>query len=267
MQSSQPNIRVAFSGSGFLAGIHAGAASAILDSGYNIVEVAGTSGGSIVAAAVACGLKKQDLYHLSVESDMSELLEFTPVDILTKGVYCDGKNLYNWLDNAFSKKTLSQTSMKCTILATDVANGASFVFGTNETPSVPLALACRASSAVPFVYEPVMYDGKFLTDGGMINNLPVDKLAVDSTSSRIGIDVGGQSTYATSPIWTYAGSLIHIMLNANESTLLNMEKATGAKIVSVSPGDVNFLDTHMTIAQKDALFKAGYSETIKALQK
>ena len=46
-------VRLAFSGSGFLAPIHAGAACAFLDAGVQIVEVAGTSGGSIAAALIA----------------------------------------------------------------------------------------------------------------------------------------------------------------------------------------------------------------------
>ena len=46
------NVRVAFSGSGFLAPIHAGAVCGMLDSEKSILEVAGTSGGSIAAALV-----------------------------------------------------------------------------------------------------------------------------------------------------------------------------------------------------------------------
>ena len=59
-------IRLAFSGSGYLAGIHAGAACAVLDYGYDIVEVAGTSGGSICAAAVAVGMKQDGLKALAM---------------------------------------------------------------------------------------------------------------------------------------------------------------------------------------------------------
>jgi len=47
-------------------------------------------------------------------------------------------------------------------------------FGTVDAPHVSLAAAVAASSAVPFVYEPVPIDGRWYLDGGVASGTSVD---------------------------------------------------------------------------------------------
>lgn len=259
-------IRIAFSGSGFLGGIHAGAVCAVLDSGYTILEVAGTSGGSIVAAAVASGASANALFDLAVNSDMSRLLTFDPWNLLRTGTTCDGNALFAWLMQNTNQTLFRDSPIDIKIIATDVAAGAPFLFDKKATPDLPLALACRASSAVPFVYAPVNIRGKLLADGGMVNNIPVDWLTADGPVSaggvlRIGIDVDEPTVYATSPIWSYAKSLVKLLLSANETTQIHLAASTGAAVIKVSAGNADFLDTSMPRAAREQLFDAGYART------
>ena len=258
-------MRLAFSGSGFLGGIHAGAACAAIDSGYQIAEVAGTSGGSIVAAALASGASPDDLFFLACRSDMTSLLTFNPLDMLSTGAYCNGKALFAWLMANTKGKTFVQAAMPCTIVASDVGAGAPFVFSALDTPDLPLALACRASSAVPFVYAPVNLRGKVLADGGMTNNIPVSLLKNDGLplslggDLRVGIDVDEPATFATSPLWAYAGTLVKLLLRSNEETQIHLAANTGAAIIKVPSGAASFLDTSMTVSARECLFDSGYT--------
>ena len=52
-----------------------------------------------------------------------------------------------------------------------------------------LALALRASMAIPGAYKPVLIDGKTLVDGGMVNNLPVDVVKAMGADIVIAIDL------------------------------------------------------------------------------
>ena len=257
-------VRLAFSGSGFLAGIHAGAASALLDAGYEIVEVAGTSGGSICAAALALGFDSKALYQLSVCSDMSGLLDCGLFTFLRSGALDSGSALLAWLENNVTKGTcLKDAKIPIQILATDVRAKTSFTFSRDETPDVPLALACRASSAVPLVYAPVIYQGRFLADGGMVANIPVDRLFADGTP-RIGVDVADSGESKTSPLTAYLGTLIHLLLAANEDTEIHLAANTGAKVIRV-PTQENPLDTGLSQTAKNALYHAGYVAMTKII--
>src|SRR4029079_7245019 len=59
-------------------------------------------------------------------------------------------------------------------VASDIENKKTIVFRKGD-----LGQAVRASSAFPFYFKPVMYEGKILYDGGMYNNFPADVMLMD----------------------------------------------------------------------------------------
>ncbi len=60
------------------------------------------------------------------------------------------------------------------IVAYDVADRQRVPFGTEAAPEVSLADAVMASSAVPFMYEPVQIDGRWYADGGLASGTSAD---------------------------------------------------------------------------------------------
>ena len=63
------------------------------------------------------------------------------------------------------------------------------IFNKDLTPSVEIALACRASASIPVIFEPVQIevDGKKqkFVDGGVYDNLPTDYFDMDLTGEFI----------------------------------------------------------------------------------
>jgi NTE family protein len=257
-------VRVALSGSGFLAGIHVGAVAALVDSGYTIVEIAGTSGGSIVAAAVALGLDKDALYKLAVDTDFAPLLHGGPMEYLSSAGWDNGVSLEDYLDSILGGKTLKEACMPVQILATDVHAKGVYTFSPTATPDVKMSLACRASCAVPFIYAPVIFGGVYLADGGMCSNIPVDRLVVDK-ALRVGVSVEHDDAALTSPPWSYARTLISLLLSANASTEMHLAEATGARIIKVASRE-DPLDVRMLRDVKLVLYQAGYQATLEALE-
>ena len=78
-------IRLALSGSGFLAPIHAGAICALLDKNIEIVEVAGTSGGAFTACSVATMWNQEDLLKMALEDTPDNIMSYQPSAILKQG--------------------------------------------------------------------------------------------------------------------------------------------------------------------------------------
>jgi predicted acylesterase/phospholipase RssA len=91
-------IRVALSGSGFRLGAHLGALQAIADAGYEVIELAGTSGGSIVASLYASGMPLDVLKELCMTLDWSPMMSFSPWALLTKQSFCSGNALLQFLE-------------------------------------------------------------------------------------------------------------------------------------------------------------------------
>lgn len=251
---------LAFSGSGFLAPLHAGAACAVMDTDCPIVETAGTSGGSIIAAAIATGMTQDELKRLAVDSSFKGLMNFGWFKVFKTRSYCDGSRLMGFLSDTFNDVQMKDLMLPCHIVATHFEGGKSFVFNQQNTPEVPVALACRASSAVPFIYAPIKYDGKTLVDGGVINNIPVSKLKLDGI--RLGVDIDEASMYSAKSLVSFSLSLIGMLLSANEDSHEALARMTGAKILGV-PAKEWFLDTDITIDQKQEMFQSGY-DTMKS---
>jgi NTE family protein len=70
-------IRVALSGSGYRLSAHLGALQAIADSGYDVVEYASTSGGSIVSACLASGMTLSQMREMCMSLDWSKYMSFS----------------------------------------------------------------------------------------------------------------------------------------------------------------------------------------------
>ncbi len=252
--------RLAFSGSGFLAPLHAGAACAVMDTDCPIVETAGTSGGSIIAAAVALGMTQADLKKLAIDTSFKGLLNFDWFGAIKNRSFCNGNRLLSFLEDTFDGACMKDMMLPCHIVSTHVEKGASFVFTHEATPTAPVALACRASSAVPFIYAPVKYEGRTLVDGGVINNIPVDKLKPEDI--RLGVDIDEADSYSAKSLVAFASSLIGMMLSANENSHEAVARMTGGKIIGI-PAKEWFLDTDLSTEQKEEMFQTGY-DTMKS---
>jgi len=77
-------------------------------------------------------------------------------------------------------------------ISANLANGRTF-----EHRRGPLALALRASVAIPGVMPPVLHGNDILVDGATINNMPVDLMQRHAPGLVIASDVGADRTQRT----------------------------------------------------------------------
>lgn len=164
---------VAFSGSGLLFPIHMGAWRAFLEkSGItHLSGVSGTSGGSIVAALIACGHTIERMEHILSRYDLASMIEFN-FGALFKMSFCDGKKVDKALYDIFGNTTLGQTQVPLYVTASDVNAGEGVVFSSETHPDLPIRTAVRASLSIPFVFTPVQHENKVLVDGMLFSSTP-----------------------------------------------------------------------------------------------
>lgn len=260
-------IRVALSGSGFKFPAHVGALHAIRDAGFAPVEYAGTSGGSIVAALAASGMDLDAMKTLTLTRDWSDMLTFSPLSALAGEGYCSGNALLDWMNKQTRGLPFEELGVPLTIMSSDASTESGFEFSRKTTGSTPIAFAARCSACIPLVYAAVPFQGAVLQDGGLVNNIPVDKLAVDGIP-RLGI----QLVSKTAPISNGAASLIDLLerdlnmvLSANENTHVDLDEHEGAHFAFVETGYAGGLDRNMSRVIRQRLFDDGYAATRKAL--
>jgi NTE family protein len=261
-------IRLALSGSGFLAPVHAGAICAFLDKGIQIIEVAGTSGGSIAASLLACGMTSIQIKNAALRELPRGIDSYNLISVLLlrwrQGLN-KGTILKTWLRRLLMNTSLGTAKIPITIMATDIDNGVSFKFNAKETSNVLLSDACRASASVPIIYVPAEVRGIKFTDGGMCCNIPVDQLVQDNIP-RFGIEVmDGTPAGSTKMFEGLLKQCLSTMLASNEANLTAWAEQTGTTIIPVDATPYGFLNASLTLTQKTELFQRGYDAVIKCL--
>ncbi|HVE83799.1 MAG TPA: patatin-like phospholipase family protein [Myxococcales bacterium] len=180
----------------------------MLELGVVPTSVSGTSAGSIGAALIAAG------------ADPKRVAQFMTDPRLQQNM--NNANAYQTLDSVLRDitgikdrpVTFADLKMPLQIAATtfsdtqppagrdDLTQAANrrFIFSQETTPNTPVALAVRASMAIPLVYDPVrMVDpttGRemHLYDGGILDNLPTD--TAPAGQPVVGLSLWDQGTLA-----------------------------------------------------------------------
>ena len=119
-------------------------------------------------------------------------------------------------------------------VATDMQSGEMVVLDRGD-----LALAMRASMAVPGVFSPVSMDGRILGDGGLTRNVPVDIARQTCADVVIAVAVPNPTPTAEdlrSPL-TMMSRTLDVLIGANERQQLDTLGPDDVKIV-IDMGDI-----------------------------
>lgn len=261
-------IRLALSGSGTKAPAHGGALQAVLDAGYTIPQISGTSGGSLVAALYACGMPMADIKHLLLTMDWSDLMDGSLLSVLSGRGYSTGNALLEFMEDETDGRTFSGLAVDLIIVASDVSAEMPYIFSKSATPDIPVALAARASASIPLYFQPVVIGPAVLCDGGLVSNCPVDRLTVDAIP-RLGVELIGKDA-PLSPgdvgVLSIAPHLVDLMIQSTEDAHITIAQQTGARIAQVECGYAGSLDKHMPLATRQRLFDDGYASVRDALK-
>ncbi|MCF7795724.1 patatin-like phospholipase family protein [Patescibacteria group bacterium] len=141
---------------------HIGVLKALKEKNIKITEISGTSIGAIIGA----------VYCSDPQIDFNKILgELNLLKILTKLEFSDKKtveNLIKFLKTFIKADNFSDLKIPLSFNATDINTGEEIIFKDG-----PLFPALISSMAIPGIFPPVEIDGKYLSDGGILDNTPI----------------------------------------------------------------------------------------------
>ncbi|MGB7303386.1 MAG: patatin-like phospholipase family protein [Burkholderiaceae bacterium] len=175
-------------GSGGAKGLtHIGVIRCLIDQGFSIRSVAGSSMGALIGGIYAA--EKLDVYADWVKalerSDVVRLLDWS----FGGGGLFKGERIISELKVLIGDRNIEQLPVRFTAVATDLSvpgPGREVWFNHG-----PLFDAIRASMAVPTIFTPVAINGRLLVDGAVINPVPVAPTLSDQTDLIIAVDLNG----------------------------------------------------------------------------
>lgn len=161
-----PKIGLVLGGGAARGFAHVGVIQALEEAGIKPDLVVGTSAGSLVAAIYASGKTGAQLQTISENMEEAALTDWT-LPLFSRGML-RGDALARYVSSQVGGKTIEAMVMPLGIVATDLHSGRGVLFARGDT-----ALAVRASSAVPAVFQPVKIGSREYVDGGLVSPVPV----------------------------------------------------------------------------------------------
>ncbi len=136
--------------------------------GIPIDVIAGTSMGSVIAGCYAAGYEPEEIEQMASRIDKAWVYEnlFWDLTIPRSGFFA-GETLLRFLRSYFGSREFSDLEIPFACVAVDIETGEEVVLKSGR-----VAEAVRASSSLPIIFSPLLHDGRYLVDGGLVNPVP-----------------------------------------------------------------------------------------------
>ena len=256
-----PRSEWALSGAGTLGSLEVGAVS-VLWAKTRPSAVIGTSAGSIVAGLVALGHSPSSLYDIVISADYAKLIPMRPWLAPFREYLASNRNVIAWLREITENQTMADCQIPFTAICSDLNTGKARTWDSWAVPDMLVWKAILCGMSIPGVYP--AYEGRY-QDGGMCDNLGINCLP--GKHKRLGLKVTEHTTIGpVTGLIDQAQRDISMMLSASEQDMVLLAKASGIPIVRLPAGNLGFLDTSMTRAQKISLYQRGRDAVTKFLE-
>jgi NTE family protein len=253
---------------------HLGVYKAMVESGRAIDWVGGSSIGSVMGAAVALDLPPDE----AIARARAAFVAGKPFGDLTLPVasLLRGRRMERLLDQYLGGE-IEDLLLPFFCLSSSLGSGQTQV---HERGSLPAAL--RASVSLPGIFPPAVVDGQLSIDGGILDNLPVDRMRGRPVGRVVAVDVTARQAYAVdypsvpSPWAVLAGrylpfgrryrvpGFMSVMLKAAEIGTMAAARAAGKRADLLIRPDVGRFSL-TNVRPFDDIVAAGYASAREAL--
>lgn len=207
-------VGLVLSGGGAKGLAHVAVIKVIEEAGVRVDYIGGTSMGAIVGSLYASGYNAKELDSIVKSIDFYKLLTndlprkskpfyekesgekyalSLPIKDKKVGIpraLSEGQNVLNLLtkltQHVNNINDFNKLPIPFVCIATNLETGEQETLNKGFLPE-----AVKASGSFPTLLAPVIIDGKLLTDGGIVNNFPVDEVKAMGADIIIGVDIQG----------------------------------------------------------------------------
>jgi len=183
----QTRVGLALSGGGARGLAHIGVLKVLAREGIPVDLLAGTSIGGVIAAAYAAGMSPAEIESEALATTRwRNLAGLVDRSLPRRGMF-SGNRLLAYFERHLGGRTFADLLTPLALVAVDLNTGQEVILQEG-----PVALAVRATVALPGLLAPVEVDGRRLADGGLLNNLPVDVVRQMGADIVIAVDVSAR---------------------------------------------------------------------------
>lgn len=163
---------------------HIGVIEVLADAGVDIVAVSGASMGAVVGGLHAAG-RLDDYAEFALGLGQRELVRLIDIALSGPGAI-KGDKIFGIVNDLVGDIRIEDLPIPFTAVAVDLLAQRELWFQQG-----PLAIAIRASAAIPSFFVPVLHNGRVLVDGAVLNPIPVAPVAAADADLIVAVGLNG----------------------------------------------------------------------------
>ncbi|WP_413511095.1 patatin-like phospholipase family protein [Myroides odoratus] len=286
-EEDRPKVGVVLSGGGAKGLAHIGVLKVLEEQGVQVDYITGTSMGAIVGGLYASGYTATELDSIFSSIDATALirdyiprisksfyekkndeiyalsLPFDKFKIGLPKAFSRGMYNYNLMNRLLAHvrhvRDFNDLNIPFLCVATNIETGKPVLIDSGYLPQ-----AILASGAFPSLFAPVLIDGTYLIDGGIVNNYPIEQLRALGADIVIGVDVQD----GLKSIDEISGAADVLLQISNYSTINQMKNKIGETDIYIKPDIsgytvISFEDGKAIIQRGEAAAKVQLEEIKK----
>jgi NTE family protein len=210
-RARKQKIALVLGGGGLKGFAHIGVLRAFEELGIQPAVFAGTSIGSLIAAAYVGGMSVAEMAQRARDLRRRDLFRLNRIGMVlermsSRSIYLGGP-LRDLVASVVPDQQFNELKQTLLVNTVDLEQGSQVVWGLPGLQKVSVVEAVYASCALPGFFPPSELEGRMCVDGGVIDNLPVaiasagmdGVIAVDTGSTDLAPEktVGGRGFAAT----------------------------------------------------------------------
>lgn len=171
---------LALGGGGARGLAHIGLIKVLEEERIPVHYIAGTSIGSIVGALYSLGYRWRDMADFARKVEWGKILNLSFPHL---GLFNTSK-MKKLFDGIFEGKCIEDLKIPFGAVTVDIVTGEEVLITKGD-----ITTAVMASSCLPGLFEPVRWNGHLLVDGGIRNNVPINRAREMGAQAVIGMDL------------------------------------------------------------------------------
>jgi len=260
-----------FSGCGTRLIGHAGFIKSVSEH-YDLEEVenfAGTSAGSFIASGLVLGYTPFEIKELLSKINYLNISNIDP-DLLFNyfnglGVD-DGDKLEKLIKLIIEKKTgnsnitfgelYEKTNKFLMISVTNLTSKKIEYISKDTYPDMPLYLAIKMSSSIPYYFTPVLWNNEMYVDGAILDNFPIDTFDLSETLGMY-MKKSDSEKEEIDNVLSFSLAILSTLLRNRETDLLDKYKDNTV----VYDSDISMVEFKLSVEDRNMLFDEVYTLT------
>lgn len=246
---------LALGAGGFKGFVHVGVIKALEELDIEITHIGGSSIGAIVGGmyALTKDIKKVEDFLLGY--DKRKLANLFRKDIGLKNGLFKGDEIIDELHNFFGDSKIEDCLIPFVVVTVDVLSGEKIYYTSGTLKNI-----LRASCSIPLVFEPYELNGRYLVDGGMAENVPVDAVKSIGARKTIGVNIQGF------PMRNEKLNLKTLTLRSYRASMYHLARRDIALADVKLSFELEDYDAMELVENPEELINMGYEKTIKEVR-